>query len=258
MSETRTEMPGGKGFIFRYRPNNNYTIDELKNNYIYFSKRQQLNDPYDCYPGMLQISEDKYSLQKHLNRALRTKPRDQRQGLKRHYESNNGEYKKLLDNEMSNILNNIGIACFSDLPVNLMMWSQYGNFHKGICLQYELKDDPKFFSPIFEMSYKEELPKFIYNPDFNNDEIFFRVLSTKSRVWEGEREIRVFKSSFGKLNFKPACLRSIVFGINCDWEYMKEVIKATRHYPDLKIYRSRPHPTEFGLELQEAQIDILS
>ena len=35
----------GKPFVFRYRADNDYTLDEIERSYVYFQKRELLNDP---------------------------------------------------------------------------------------------------------------------------------------------------------------------------------------------------------------------
>jgi len=33
----------GKPYLFRYSPNNDFTLDEIENSYVYFQKRELLN-----------------------------------------------------------------------------------------------------------------------------------------------------------------------------------------------------------------------
>lgn len=54
-------------FAFRFRPDNKYTIDEVLNSYIYFQDPKKLNDPFDCDPRLMSITEDEEKLKKILS-----------------------------------------------------------------------------------------------------------------------------------------------------------------------------------------------
>src|SRR5690606_41239683 len=60
----------GPPYLFRYRSNSEFTIDELENNYIYFSDREELNDPYDSIPNLINLTNDKEELKKSYNLTL--------------------------------------------------------------------------------------------------------------------------------------------------------------------------------------------
>ena len=49
----------GPPYIYRYRQNSEFTLDELLNSYVYFQGRRLLNDPFDCYPKLLKVPHDK-------------------------------------------------------------------------------------------------------------------------------------------------------------------------------------------------------
>ena len=46
----------GKPYVFRYRPNNEFTLEEINDSYIYFQKRELLNDPFDSAPDLIASS----------------------------------------------------------------------------------------------------------------------------------------------------------------------------------------------------------
>lgn len=86
---------------------NQNTIDPhfkstFKNKDVYFSKRADLNDPYDLYP----LKKLKYIF----------------------YKST-----KITDN-------NCGIFCTADSQSNEVLWSLYGDAFNGICFEYDEKD----------------------------------------------------------------------------------------------------------------------
>lgn len=60
----------GPPYLFRYRSNSEFTIDELENNYIYFSDRNELNDPYDSIPNLINLTNDSEELKSFYNLIL--------------------------------------------------------------------------------------------------------------------------------------------------------------------------------------------
>jgi hypothetical protein len=54
--ESKIEM--GPPFVFRFRPPNKNTLSELRENYIWFSDRDSLNDEFNSNPEFAQLSSD--------------------------------------------------------------------------------------------------------------------------------------------------------------------------------------------------------
>ena len=58
----------GSSLLWRHRPVKNHVIDEIKNGYIYFSRPDQLNDPYDCFPGLIKMKDDPITIKKYIQK----------------------------------------------------------------------------------------------------------------------------------------------------------------------------------------------
>lgn len=124
------------------------------------------------------------------------------------------EIKQPIIDAYTNIQKKSGVACFSEVPDSILMWSHYGDSHKGVCLEYTFqtlnnfiinnKGDPltKFIYPI---NYKTDLSEhigltcqlvlmFMHNKkpkmDFGRVE-FMRHTLTKATEWSYEREWRI-------------------------------------------------------------------
>ena len=52
----------GIPYAFRYRPDNDYVLDEIQNHCIYFANKDQLNDPFDSSPSYLHLTPSKEEL----------------------------------------------------------------------------------------------------------------------------------------------------------------------------------------------------
>lgn len=246
-------MQHGDNFIYRYRSNrSDFLIDELENNYIYFANRTQLNDPYDCFPGMIQTTDNISSLETYLKTIKRFKERSRKE--RRNAEKSllkNGELFHIIEKQKNQTLDKIGIASFSVQPVNLMLWSHYANNHKGICLQFDKACDESIFSKAYDVKYIETLPKMTFDPSINEEKIFFEALRSKSSVWSEEEEIRLMKTTYGKYKFNTNSLKSIIFGLSSEESFKDRIMTATKFYSDLRYYDVEPLKREFGLKIIE-------
>src|SRR5690606_21148672 len=208
--------------------------------------------PFDCYQNLLKFTKDETEL-KLLYQIL--EPRISN--------SDKDNFKQdILKNEFSNFRNYVaeyfikfidkfGIACFSLSPSNLLMWSHYSNFHKGICLQYDTSKDKNAFRNIRPMDYKEKFEQKEYKPLSEGKE-FEHVLYTKSEVWRNEYELRVVKEIQGEFKINRNCLKSITFGMKTTEEYKEQIFELTRgKYPDLHYFGCEPLKDKFGLRFTE-------
>jgi hypothetical protein len=252
------KFESGLPIIYRYRNASENSIDELKNSYVYFPNRTQLNDPFDCYPQLMYISKDSKKLRKFVEKSIQTKgpklSRKDRRYKTRQLGKSDDEIRGIISDTFQEIINKFGIGCFTLSPSNFMMWSHYSNFHKGLCLQFNLEFDKTFFKGINKVNYVEEFERAEYSPqdESNIEHLFY----TKSIMWSMEHEIRVIKNSYGKHYFKPESLTGIMFGLQAEQKFIIEVMNICEDkYPNLKYYKSFPAEDFFGIILQEVHLN---
>lgn len=75
-----------------------------------------------------------------------------------------------------------GLLCFSRSWHNPMLWSQYADSHRGICLGFEVNE--KFFAPVGYV--KDRIPLQLPLSPTNAKQLLF----TKYRDWRYEEELR--------------------------------------------------------------------
>jgi hypothetical protein len=191
-------IKGGEQYICRYRPNNEFTLDEIENSYIFFSNRNSLNDPFDSSPNLIRFinsDKEKYS---DFVRNIITNQKD-----KEKFDSKFTP-EILIKETIESIpeyINKIGIACFSTHPINMILWANYSNNHKGVCLQFDTNCDDYFFEKIRYMKYSEKLETNNFDPlndEFEITDIFFK----KDINWSKEEEIRLLNIETGKVHFE--------------------------------------------------------
>ena len=236
----------------------------LQNSNLQFTNATKFNDPFDCHPALFDYSN-----------VPATK--------------NNwppADFMKLKgETDMENLRNSTWICCLSKVYDSLLMWSYY-NSHKGICIGLNINKvliccQRKFTGLMYpypaEVRYRDILQKPDYFKDHNTwDEL----LTTKSRVWEHEQEVRLITKDpmwihaerdipqelyeeeliDGKeIRHYPLitgdCFESIYLGVNFFPRNKDEIIKAAKRLnPEIKIYQMTTDPEAFRLKEQLIEI----
>lgn len=242
-----------KGGIYRYRPDNTHTIDEIKDGYIYFQKREKLNDPFDCSPYLLNVNNESETLKKYAFDLLKRQGNSRQQARKIVRDTNMDEFKANLNSSIFDQVSKLRIACFSHQPSNLMLWSHYASGHKGLCLHFLPSLDIQTFGTLHDVNYKEKFESVNFTPgELLSQESLKHLIYTKSKVWEMEQELRLFDfDDKDKRYFKIESLRSIVFGFESSASLKKEVFTLCNQpkYKHIKIFQARPRNDEFGINL---------
>ena len=158
--------------------------------------------------------------------------------------------------EMTEILKNIRIACFSTSPLNVLMYSHYTDKHKGICIEYDFSDFDTENTSLLEVKYKEELKidseisqiMMKSDNDINEEISFLDLFRTKHLNWEYEKEYRVMTYDVDKI-YRP--IKAIYLGkdiSDSDIELIKTLIKGR----SIKLYQVALHEYNvFRLEATE-------
>ena len=214
---------GGKTYVFRYRPDNEFTLDEIENSYIYFSDRESLNDPFDSSPDLIKFMSGKSDIKASYQFLREQIPSEE---LKLYFEEKfSPEYlTSLISESIPKYLSEFGIACFSIIPyINMPLWANYANNHKGVCLQYNTENDKDFFDGLSLIKYVEKLNQIEFNIAENQHRIM-DVFYLKDKNWNYEKELRLIKKEKGKIKFKKNALRNIICGYKSDDKYIDKLI----------------------------------
>lgn len=149
----------------------------------------------------------------------------------------------MINENLEPYLNQFGIACFSINQLNLPLWANYSNNHKGICLQFNVDKDVDFFKNWRPVTYETDLEQTIFNPSKNRSgimDVFFR----KLKLWNNEYEIRLVKQKKGKIKFKKEALRNVISGYNIEPNYKNKIMRIVhKNYKNTNIFQML-RPTE--------------
>ena len=132
------------------------------------------------------------------------------------------------------MINQIGISCFSEIRDNLLMWGHYADKYQGVCIGFRYRalfNDivakylaTKVACPLSRVNYSNKFPIFelAVPKDGKN------VLNTKARCWEYEQEWRI--CSLGKANqllpFPKEAFSHVIFGAKSSDKDKERVFSA--------------------------------
>jgi hypothetical protein len=110
----------------------------VSNSSIAFKNPTLFNDPYDCYPGLINFEFVPHNFRQYL--IEKYKPFLTPEIIKRVENSSDKEVaSSFRDLAFPTELSNTAITCFSEKFDNLLMWSHYSNAHKGLCIGFDLR-----------------------------------------------------------------------------------------------------------------------
>jgi len=116
-----------------------------------------------------------------------------------------------------------------------LLWSHYGDSHKGVCLIYNIPEEYILGNSMAGVPVKygkNSLTNFfikwskskqtLTNHDFI-DELVKKYLSIKDVSWKYENEYRLIKSDSGEFEFDKSFLKYVCYGLNTPLENREQV-----------------------------------
>jgi hypothetical protein len=242
-----------KSIGFKYRPINKRLLESLITGEVYFSSPEQLNDPFDC----------QIDIKKSLNTAINKAQGNQEKVLL--------SIQQKLDyifSEVERDIKTFGVwSCCLELE-NSLMWSHYGDEHRGICLAYKLPD--KFVDHtlgevigLHPVDYiKDPITNwFIDNSKIDGEppplgdfitSLIVKLLISKDECWELEKEGRVISKTQGLKEIGKPALQQVCYGLRTS-ESDKKLIRniLDNHGYKATICKMVRSKNDFGLEVKE-------
>ena len=194
--------PSKKEYVYKYRIFNKNHIQALFKNEIWFSVSSEFNDPFDSTDNAVATSTSfgnlKKFIQKHDPETIHklelvaseiNKPPDEL--LYMSLKIKDIDYSDISEYLMQNLTRSY-IFSTSLSPFNKLMWSHYGDYHKGFCVRYDVSK--------LKLCNIRAADKVNYNKNrvdlfdvVNSDDYFKSVdeaILTKSEEWKYEEEYR--------------------------------------------------------------------
>lgn len=201
-------------YLYKYRADNSFTKKIITDNEMWFSNPNVFNDPYDCNTPINQntpLADIKAWLQSVDFAPAHTDTDTLADQLKQN--------PNLMKQNINNALSKTGVCCFSTLYDSILQWSHYSDYHKGICLKFDILENPDFFALPIIVSYRKVMQH--YNHFIQSDKIVEYLIQPKFDAWSYESEIRVVKhenlmtqnGGNRAFKFKDSCLKEVIFGV---------------------------------------------
>lgn len=216
-----------KPTLYKYCPLRDEThidrVIKILSGMIYFSSPKHFNDSFEMAPVLSPPSfEAFYKRLSNLTSISKSAAIKKHQRLVRGF-----KYKNAVDNKWSD---SFGILCLSTSPKNILMWGHYASDHSGVCIGFDSNQSP--FSDAEDVHYSYERPRI--STDCQDDELYRKVLFTKSKEWHYENEWRCIK--------RPVSNEQKGF-------YKKSIVEHPEHFDDIaKILSSAGGHGEYPFE----------
>jgi len=254
--------------IYRYQKFSIWTIELLVHDHLYFADPVSFNDPFDCQP-VVESDSDRDTLRllliELLSRRIEAEvaaslrsAQLQGDNVSDHaknlgaqaaqsklqdiaYHATNPDYEcGIYEAECSLLTSEIhrevvkrydrGVCCFSTTFQNPLLWSHYGDQHRGFCVGYNLDREPVPILRKVEYGGNRKVKtSLISNALLNNDQaaqelLDHDVLLRKASPWRYECEWRLFGNR--GVQDSVLALKDVTFGLRCPEAIRYSVIAA--------------------------------
>jgi hypothetical protein len=229
--------------LYRYEQVNLQTLRNLKNQTIYVGAPRNFNDPYDCAIGALLSDLTDQGLERLLKgQRVNAPDADLKDMVK-------NEAKKTVQEITERFLNERGVACFTESPDNLLMWSHYADGGRGMCLGFSTTE--ALFQKARKVTYSGSIPLIdLESIMFENQyDKIIELYRTKSSHWSYEREWRVIHEKAGTCYaYEAASLEAVYFGPNIPDDLLQiAILILMGQNSTVSFYRGKRSESEFRM-----------
>jgi len=251
--------------LYKFQTYDKWSIKNLISCHIWFSKPEKLNDPFDCAIPIIFTESDKdltKLVKDHYIKWLRELGKSEEIAARELQYLPNGKPSLEMKNRTKNMLrehnqqtivefSKMGVACFTTVFHNILMWSHYADGHKGFCLEFDTNyrpfhDRQKLHEVIYSKSYPTHSPlDIVQSPN-----LVIRPLITKSKNWKYENEWRFIKDQGNSaFEYDPKALTAIYFGCSMPDDQKSEIATLLAKF-DTPLFNMKRSETQFSLEYE--------
>ncbi|HCH5602712.1 TPA: DUF2971 domain-containing protein [Vibrio parahaemolyticus] len=277
--------------VFKFMAGESYHLDSLKNNDVYFSSIEQLNDPYE---GLMHYSKEGVTHSQRMS-ALTHKLNEDHNDLKKARREAESIFKRM---PTAQFVQHIDRLCkeqfdrflayhkekrfilslsrgfdtddiFPPPLTNMMMWGHYANGMRGLCVEYDFEklrssinslNNIKVTSKTIDYS-ETSLP--VVRAATMLDDIAMRhhdtsrevlnAFCTKNTAWEYENEVRLISPIHEHNKFDAVAITRVFVSANNEElvRDVKEILSSKSHKPDLYQVVTHDREYKFGFSKLE-------
>ena len=281
--------------LYKYRDISNtksfeYTLDSLKNKYLYFSRPSELNDPFDCQMQIdISGSDEEIKSWIDINKSnmMPGNKFSTVDSFKREQENGNAQAFLQVFSSRRIIETNHVLSLTTEC-LNESMWASYAGKYNGICIGYNINSPDLIFEPIkilatdistnqtfiaskkrikFEKIYYDNDGKhrvhILKSSDTEITNVIYN-LAHKKKCWETESEYRAIifdtdlidtpRSTLStKTYYDDSLLEEILFGYQVPDSFIysvRKVVDASYKKP-IKYYKVSPDLYNYILKKEQ-------
>ncbi len=275
--------------LYKYRDLSNRTIDLIVADNLFFADPITFNDPLDSRPSLkidvptvlleeilrdlieIRVSTEMSAIAKSIkslgaNSLELAKQRGRREAARRlqelaylatdpEYEDAQKHHQSLLTQYVEDELlaqYNKGIVSLAERATCPLMWSHYGDQHKGVCIGYSIPESE--VDKLHKVKYgrnrlvsASDVAGMIQNHEIARRRVDEAVLLRKAWDWNYEREWRLIgPRGISSSNLE---LREVIFGMRCAASVKYTIAKALEaKRPQVKFFELREEAGTFKLK----------
>jgi hypothetical protein len=230
---------------------------------VFCSDPTKLNDPWDCkpvYDSTFVREPDELEAFIHWTRTLpERRPPIQ---LETQFENRlrtdhvfRNEFIGTFSTGAHSVIEKRRIYCLTPDLCSMLMWSHYGDSHRGLCLQFST-DNP-LFRNAWKVEYSETYPRWAPHKMLDYS---MAALLTKSAAWQYEDEFRILASPTYRegdtlmlqdedfLKLPPNSLKAVIAGCRGDYEAVTNIVR--QHAPEVVVKRMVQIPNYYRLVIE--------
>jgi hypothetical protein len=245
--------------IYKYLSFNENSLAIFINCELFFAKAESFNDPFDT--------------QLNLYEALKAFIQEYEYALPEPDEES--AIREICSNAAAE-LNRTGILSLSKIDTEILMWSHYADHHKGFCLGFSLVglgddfstvqhpaeydvhyDEPKPFSNLLKIYQRSNLKPF----QFLDADVYKILIEYKHENWRYEKELRFLYPKIGSVQFDPANLKTISYGIKTPHiikQTLNSLILSKSEFGHVRQYQMKRKSGELGINPEPITEDDFS
>lgn len=229
----------------------------LKDRTLRLNSPTKFNDPFDCHFDFIDFSHNKRVIKKYVNYTLGHLSCEEKEKICRLFISNPNDTINKSKRKLEEIRNKISLTCFSRIHNSLLMWSHYGEKHKGFCIGFKFHPATDNYF-IGRVQYKYRYPRIKYFKMSKRYTIIKRWAFTKSKNWKYEKEVRLF--TYEDADLVPIEKNSIVsLYLGCSMkdkqiEEVKNLLKE-EEYSNIRVSQMKISDEKFYLNEEQFIMD---
>lgn len=158
------------------------------------------------------------------------------------------------------LVEEFGVICLTAAGAkNLLMWSHYGDAHRGLCFQFHLPSTPIELLPAFPVEYSDNYPVINWVKRDKVEPQLGKVLYQKSVAWSYEREFRIVERERAstQYNLKPSGVSAVILGVKASDTLINDVTqliceRESAGLPRIKVFRAKLDNTRYRLVVARA------